>query len=126
MRRIILPILRYPVDLGTETPDADSYKFGYWDNNNAEFYPLLAVSPDLPSADPEVDYRNAGAGYGMLNYMKMPSGSTYNYQYDFLPGEGVETYMDAGSIAKGVYVWKKKHHARWGNSAAMDFSENIR
>ena len=45
-----------------------SYKFGYWDNSGV-------------FEDPAANVNDPGTGWGMLNYMQMPSGARYYYKY---------------------------------------------
>ena len=89
------PQLYYPVSLGN--PPAEelkqySYEFRYWDNNSL-----------FPNGSPN-------PGFGQLNYMRMPSGAIYNYNYmlDSVDSEDYQDYPEPQTIVNGIRVAGKQ------------------
>jgi RHS repeat-associated protein len=76
----------------TQAPQvSDSYEFRYWGN-----------APDPEDTEPFVP------GYGMLNYMRMPSGAKYRYYYTLGDWMQVANFYYAETISSKSFISKKK------------------
>jgi|GEM_PF-1439766 len=97
VKYIQLP-LAGPVALGSAPLVYNSYEFGYWDND-----------PTQPE----------GAGYGQLDYMRMPSGAEYHYLYE---GETITSpYVETAMIAHGLNITRKTISYTEGSPLVWEF-----